>query len=83
MHYNENRNRTGLKFGYPDGYYRFQYPPLYSTPSSATAALDLEIERTMPKSKVENKKGIPDLIKNPKGMIHFPEMSFKNWLKLI
>jgi hypothetical protein len=42
--YNENRNRTGLRFGYPDGYYRFQYPPLYSIPTSATAALDLEIE---------------------------------------
>jgi hypothetical protein len=80
MKINENRNRTGLKFGYPDGYYRFQYPPLYSTPSSATAALDLEIEEKMPKARGENKKGIPDLIKNPKGMNHFPEMTFKNWL---
>lgn len=78
---NENRNRTGLKFGYPDGYYRFQYPPLYSTPSSATAALDLEIEKEMPKSRGENNKGIPDLIKNPKGMTSFPETSFKEWLE--
>ena len=77
---NESRKRTGLKFGYPDGYYRFQYPQLYSTPSSATAALDLEIEERMPSSKRENPKGIPDLIKNPKGMIHFPE-NFKNWLE--
>lgn len=77
---NENRKRTGLKFGYPDGYYRSQYPPLYSVPSSATAVLDLEIERLMPKSKTETKRGIPDLIKNPKGMISFPEMSFKGWL---
>ena len=41
----ENKARTGLKFGYPDGYYRNQYPELYSTPKSATAALDLENEK--------------------------------------
>lgn len=77
---NENRKRTGLKFGYPDGYYRFQYPPAYSMASSATAALDLEIEEKMKSSKTETKKGIPRLVKNPKGMIHFPE-SFKVWLE--
>lgn len=70
---NEDRARTGLKFGYPDGYYRFQYPPAYSMPKSATAALDLEIEK-MSASK-ETTKGIPRLIKNPKGMI-----SFKEWI---
>lgn len=73
MQLDENLTRTGLKFGYPDGYYRSQYPPLYSTPTSATAALDLENEKLMPKSKGENKSGLPDLIKNPKGMIDFPE----------
>jgi hypothetical protein len=73
MELNENRNRTGLKFGYPDGYYRSQYPGLYSTPSSATAALDLENEKLMPKGRAENKSGLPDLIKNPKGMTSFPE----------
>lgn len=77
---NEDRHRTGLKFGYPDGYYRFQYPPLYSTPYSATAALDLEIEEKMKASKGENKTGLPDLIKNPKGMNSFPEMSFREFL---
>lgn len=73
MQLNENLTRTGLKFGYPDGYYRSQYPPLYSTPTSATAALDLENEKLMPKAKGENKSGLPDLIKNPKGMIDFPD----------
>ncbi len=62
----ENRNRTGLKFGYPDGYYRFQYPPSYSMPSSATAALDLEIEKNAAK---ETKNGLPKL-------------NFKEWLGL-
>ena len=78
---NENRNRTGLKFGYPDGYYRFQYPDNYSMPSSATAALDLEIERMAPMGK-ETKNGVPKVIKKPKGMISFPEgvvSSFKVW----
>jgi|694.fasta_scaffold43995_7 hypothetical protein len=77
----ENRNRTGLKFGYPDGYYRSQYPGLYSTPISATAALDLENERMMPRKNRENKSGIPDVVKKPVGMISFPEnTSFSNWL---
>lgn len=79
---NENLTRTGLKFGYPDGYYRSQYPGLYSTPSSATAALDLENEKLMPKSKGENKSGLPDLIKNPKGMISFPEAFKKKFNEL-
>jgi hypothetical protein len=78
---NENRIRTGLKFGYPDGYYRSQYPGLYSTPTSATAALDLENERLMPRQKGENKSGLPDVIKKPKGMTSFPEhASFSDWL---
>lgn len=78
---NENRNRTGLKFGYPDGYYRSQYPGLYSTPISATAALDLENERLMPRQKRENKSGLPDVVKKPKGMISFPEhTSFSDWM---
>lgn len=38
----EGRARTGLRGAYPDGYYRSQYPDLYSTPRSATAALDLK-----------------------------------------
>ncbi|NBT57629.1 hypothetical protein EBT16_02480 [bacterium] len=38
------------------------------------------IEKSMPKGKGENAKGIPDLVKNPKDMIHFPETSFRNWL---
>lgn len=76
---NENRVRTGLKFGYPDGYYRFQYPDSYSTPTSATAALDLEIEKMAPMG-TESKNGIPKVIKKPKGMISFPEcVSFKTW----
>lgn len=74
----ENLTRTGLKFGYPDGYYRAQYPPLYSTPTSATAALDLQNEKLMPKGRGENKSGLPDLIKNPKGMQNFPE-AFNEW----
>lgn len=77
---NENRIRTGLKFGYPDGYYRFQYPPAYSMPSSATAALDLEIEKLAPMGK-ESSNGVPRVIRNPKGMVHFPENSFRDWLK--
>lgn len=75
---NENLTRTGLKFGYPDGYYRSQYPPLYSTPTSATAALDLENEKLMPKGRGENKSGLPDVIKDPKGMQSFPE-SINDW----
>jgi hypothetical protein len=71
--FNEGRARTGLKFGYPDGYYRFQYPPAYSMPKSATAALDLEIEKIY--ASKESPVGIPKLIKNPKGMI-----SFKEWM---
>lgn len=71
---NEGRARTGLKFGYPDGYYRFQYPPSYSTPKSATAALDLEIERLY--ASKETSSGKPKLIKNPKGMT-----SFKEWIQ--
>lgn len=70
---NENLTRTGLKFGYPDAYYRAQYPPLYSTPTSATAALDLENEKLMPKGRRENKSGLPDLIKHPKNMQSFPD----------
>lgn len=79
---NENRNRTGLKFGYPDGYYRFQYPGLYSVPTSATAALDLEIEEKMPRNKKETKNGIPRIKKNPNRMNTFSEgvdYSFKTW----
>lgn len=75
MNMNENHARTGLKFGYPDGYYRNQYPELYSTPKSATAALDLETERNHPMGK-EQPNGIPKLIKNPKGM-----SSFSEWLE--
>lgn len=76
----ENRNRTGLKFGYPDGYYRSQYPGLYSTPISATAALDLENEKRMPASKRENKTGLPDVVNKPKGLLNFPEhTSFSDW----
>lgn len=71
--YSEGRARTGLKFGYPDGYYRFQYPPLYSTPKSATAALDLEIEEEA--AAKETSSGEPRLIKNPKGML-----TFKEWI---
>lgn len=63
---NENKSRTGLKFGYPDGYYRNQYPELYSTPKSATAALDLENEKRAPK---ESSMGIPKVL------------SFKDWIK--
>jgi hypothetical protein len=77
---NENKNRTGLKFGYPDGYYRSQYPPSYSTPTSATAALDLEIEE-LALMGTETPNGVPKIIKKPKGMISFPEsFDFKNWL---
>lgn len=76
---NENRNRTGLKFGYPDGYYRSQYPGSYSVPISATAVLDLEIEEMAPMGK-ETKNGVPNIIRKPKGMITFPEcVSFKTW----
>jgi hypothetical protein len=78
---NENRIRTGLRFGYPDGYYRSQYPPAYSMPSSATAGLDLEIEKLAPMGQ-ETKSGLPKVIKNPKNISEFPEsISFKNWLK--
>jgi hypothetical protein len=62
----ENKARTGLKFGYPDGYYRNQYPELYSTPKSATAALDLENEK---KASKESSRGIPVVV------------SFKDWMK--
>lgn len=72
---NESKARTGLKFGYPDGYYRQQYPELYSTPKSATAALDLETEKRHPMGK-EQPNGMPKLINRPKGMI-----SFSEWLK--
>jgi len=61
---NENRKRTGLKFGYPDGYFRSQYPLAYAMASSATALLDLEIEKTAPK---ETKTGLPRI------------KSFKEW----
>lgn len=71
---NEGRARTGLKFGYPDGYYRFQYPPAYSPPKSATAVLDLEIEEKY--ASKETPMGKPRLVKNPKGMV-----SFKEWVK--
>lgn len=82
MNFNENRVRTGLKFGYPDGYYRAQYPGLYSTPTSATAALDLENEKKIPKKMGENKSGLPDVIKHPKNMESFPEnTNFQNWLQ--
>ncbi len=66
---NENKARTGLKFGYPDGYYRFQYPPLYSMPKSATAAWDLENEEKAP-------------AESPNGMPRIKNTSFKEWLKL-
>jgi hypothetical protein len=42
-------------------------------PKSATAALDLEIEKIY--ASKESPVGIPKLIKNPKGMI-----SFKEWM---
>lgn len=49
----ESRIRTGLRPAYPDAYYRSQYPDLYSTPSSATAALDLQnAKKTKSKSSV-------------------------------
>lgn len=54
---NENRKRTGLKFG-------SQYPLAYAMASSATALLDLEVERTAPK---ETKTGLPRI------------KSFKEW----
>jgi len=68
MNINESKARTGLKFGYPDGYYRNQYPGLYSIPKSATAAWDLEIEENAPK---ETKNGMPK-VKN---------LNFSEWLK--
>lgn len=71
---NENKARTGLKFGYPDGYYRFQYPSYYSMPKSATAGLDLENEEKAPK---ESKNGMPRE-KNP----NFFKLSFKEWIKV-
>ena len=72
--FGESKARTGLKFGYPDGYYRFAYPASYSTPKSATAALDLEIEKMAPMG-TETPNGIPRVIQRPKGMI-----SFKEWI---
>jgi hypothetical protein len=69
----ENKARTGLKFGYPDGYYRFQYPHYYSLPRSATAALDLENEKRAAK---ESPDGIPRS-KNPTKSFN---LSFKEWL---
>jgi hypothetical protein len=48
----ENRVRTGLRPAYPDAYYRSQYPDLYSTPHSATAALDLQNSK-----KISHKNG--------------------------
>ncbi len=66
---NENKARTGLKFGYPDGYYRFQYPAYYSMPKSATAGWDLENEK---KAAKESPNGIP----------REKNTSFKEWLKL-
>jgi len=71
---NENKARTGLKFGYPDGYYRSAYPGSYSTPKSATAALDLEIEELAPMGG-EQPDGMPKVIQRPKGM-----SSFKEWM---
>jgi hypothetical protein len=64
----ENKARTGLKFGYPDGYYRCQYPHYYSLPKSGTAALDLENEKRAPK---ESPNGVPR---------SKPTKSFKEWL---
>jgi hypothetical protein len=50
-------------------------------PSSATAGLDLEIEKLAPMGQ-ETKSGLPKVIKNPKNISEFPEsISFKNWLK--
>lgn len=68
---NEQGSRTGLKFGYPDGYYRNHYPHYYMIPKSATAALDLEIEKTY--SSKETSNGMP----RTKGSI-----GFKEWLVL-
>lgn len=67
--FNEQGSRTGLKFGYPDGYYRDHYPHYYMIPKSATGALDLEIEKTY--SAAETSNGIPV----SKGSI-----GFKEWL---
>jgi len=38
----ENTKRAGVKAIYPDAYVRAQYPGVYFTPISATAALDLQ-----------------------------------------
>lgn len=75
MRIDEKIARTGLKFGYPDGYFRHQYPDAYCYPRSATAALDLEINKEAPMGE-ETPNGMPRLIKNPKNM-----QSFKEWLK--
>lgn len=64
--YTENKARTGLKFGYPDGYYRSQYPHYYSMPKSATAGVDLENEKN---ASVETSNGMPIV----KGSIGFKE----------
>lgn len=68
MQISENKARTGLKFGYPDGYYRSQYPHFYSIPISATAALDLENEKRAPK---ESANGMPRSV---------GKLNFKEWL---
>ena len=70
-HVNENKARTGLRFGYPDGYYRSEYPGLYSTPKSATAALDLGTEEEHPQG-AEQSDGMPQVVQHPsrfKGMV--------------
>lgn len=69
MNIRENRVRTGLKFGYPDGYFRSQYPLSYPMPSSATAGLDLEIEKNAAK---ETKSGMPKVKNN---------LGFKEWMQ--
>jgi hypothetical protein len=45
---NEDRIRTGVKFGYPDAYVRAQYPDAYFPPHFATAPLDLKNQDKTP-----------------------------------
>lgn len=71
-HMNENKARTGLRFGYPDGYYRCAYPGLYSTPKSASAALDLEMEEDAPMGQ-EQPDGMPRVVNHPG--------RFREWLQ--
>lgn len=47
----EGRARTGLRFAYPDAYFRNQYPDLANMPRSATAALDMQNAKKYSKSK--------------------------------